>query len=160
MPGSSARHCRPATAHEGQRWDKAWRFSREAGDRAMAVFANVEAGRFFERALAAGRPGFVLVDTRSEAAWAAGRVPGAIHLPGRRIADLARERIAPGTPVVVYCWGPGCNGAQKAALELTRHGRRVKKMLGGFEYWVREGQPVEGRHADRLSRLAQPELVG
>jgi rhodanese-related sulfurtransferase len=94
-------------------------------------------------ALAAGEPAFVLVDTRSEAAWAAGRIPGAMHLPGRRIADDARERIAPGTPVVVYCWGPGCNGATRAALAFATLGHPVKEMLGGFEYWAREGFAVE-----------------
>jgi rhodanese-related sulfurtransferase len=94
-------------------------------------------------ALAADEPGFVLVDTRSEAAWAAGRIPGAVHLPGRRITDGARERIAPGTPVVVYCWGPGCNGATRAALAFATLGHPVKEMLGGFEYWAREGFAVE-----------------
>lgn len=41
--------------HEAQRWDKAWQFCRMAGDRAMGVYANVEAGRFYEKALTAGR---------------------------------------------------------------------------------------------------------
>ncbi|MGR2753922.1 rhodanese-like domain-containing protein [Agromyces arachidis] len=94
-------------------------------------------------ALAGGPRGFVLVDTRSEVAWAAGRIPGAVHLPGRRIADLAGERLAPGTPVVVYCWGPGCNGATRAALAFAALGHPVKEMLGGFEYWAREGFEVE-----------------
>jgi rhodanese-related sulfurtransferase len=94
-------------------------------------------------ALAADQPGFVLVDTRSEAAWVAGRVPGALHLPGRRIHDEAQERIAPGTPIVVYCWGPGCNGATRAALAFATLGHPVKEMLGGFEYWAREGFEVE-----------------
>ena len=49
------------------------------------------------------------------------------------------ERIPAGTPVVVYCWGPGCNGATRAALEFALLGYPVKEMLGGFEYWVREG---------------------
>lgn len=41
--------------HEAQHWDKAWRFCREAGDRAMAVYANLDATRFYEKALTAGR---------------------------------------------------------------------------------------------------------
>ncbi|QAY73376.1 rhodanese-like domain-containing protein [Agromyces protaetiae] len=94
-------------------------------------------------ALEAGDAGFVLVDTRSDASWAQGRVPGAVHLPTRRIADEASGLIGPGTPVVVYCWGPGCNGAQRAALEFALLGHPVKEMLGGFEYWVREGFAVE-----------------
>ncbi|GAA2029250.1 rhodanese-like domain-containing protein [Agromyces tropicus] len=111
-------------------------------------------------ALAEPDPGFVLVDTRSEAAWAAGRIPGAVHLPGRRVAEVARERIAPGTPVVVYCWGPGCNGATRAALAFATLGHPVKEMLGGFEYWVREGFEIEHdggrehRAVDTLTNVA------
>ncbi len=41
--------------HEAQRWDKSWQYSRKAADRAMTVHANVEATRFYERALTAGR---------------------------------------------------------------------------------------------------------
>jgi class 3 adenylate cyclase/tetratricopeptide (TPR) repeat protein len=37
------------------RFDKAWRFSRLAGERAAGIYANVEAAAFFERALAAAR---------------------------------------------------------------------------------------------------------
>jgi predicted ATPase len=40
---------------EAQRWDKAWTFCRQAGDRAMAIYANLEATRFYEKALVAGR---------------------------------------------------------------------------------------------------------
>ncbi len=41
--------------HEAQQWDKAWRYSRLAAERAMEIYANVEAVRFSERALVAGR---------------------------------------------------------------------------------------------------------
>jgi len=44
--------------------------------------------------------------------------------------------------VVTYCWGPACNGATRAALEFARLDYRVKEMIGGYEYWVREGLPV------------------
>jgi rhodanese-related sulfurtransferase len=56
----------------------------------------------------------------------------------------SRPEAGESAPVVVYCWGPGCNGAVKAAVNLARMGRPVKEMIGGFEYWVREGHPVEG----------------
>ena len=91
-------------------------------------------------ALASGRPGFVLFDTRSDAAWAQGRIPGARHLP---TAAIPHADLDPDVPLVTYCWGPGCNGATRAALEVARRGLRVKEMLGGLEYWVREGLPVE-----------------
>jgi rhodanese-related sulfurtransferase len=108
-------------------------------------------------ALASGEPGFVLVDSRGDAAWAQGRVPGAIHLPTARIPSGASGLIDLAVPVVTYCWGPGCNGSTRAALALARLGYRVKEMLGGIEYWIREGFPVETgvgriqRHADPLT---------
>ncbi|GLW52207.1 rhodanese-like domain-containing protein [Kitasatospora phosalacinea] len=89
--------------------------------------------------LASGAPGIVVVDTRSKAAWDQGRIPGAVHLPTARIAELAPGTIDPSLTVVTYCWGPGCNGATRAALAFARLGYRVKEMLGGFEYWAREG---------------------
>ncbi|WP_375404982.1 rhodanese-like domain-containing protein [uncultured Amnibacterium sp.] len=90
----------------------------------------------------AGEP-FVLVDSRGDAAWAQGRAVGAVHLPAARIAAEAATTIPPGIPVVVYCWGPGCNGGTKAALAFAEAGYSVRELLGGFEYWAREGLPVE-----------------
>ncbi|MFC7242927.1 rhodanese-like domain-containing protein [Catellatospora aurea] len=89
--------------------------------------------------LASGAPGFVLVDSRSLEAWEQGHLPGAVHLPTAEIAARAAELVPAGSVVVTYCWGPGCNGATRAALAFARLGYQVKEMLGGYEYWVREG---------------------
>lgn len=97
-------------------------------------------------AVADGDLDFVLVDVRSRAAYAAGHIPGAISVPHARI-DAATAAALPAAPVVVYCWGPGCNGAQHGCLRLAAAGREVKEMLGGWEYYVREGWPVEGERA-------------
>lgn len=88
-------------------------------------------------------PGFALLDSRSAASWDRGHVPGAVHLPTALIADRAAGLLDPAVPVVTYCWGPGCNGATRAALALAELGYQVKEMLGGFEYWVREGFAYE-----------------
>ncbi|MFJ4715241.1 rhodanese-like domain-containing protein [Streptomyces sp. NPDC088785] len=84
-------------------------------------------------------PGFVVVDSRSTAAWDQGHVPGAVHLPTALVPEQAGQLLDPSVPVVTYCWGPGCNGAARSALALAELGFQVKEMLGGFEYWVREG---------------------
>lgn len=97
---------------------------------------------------AAGRP-FTVLDVRSAAAYDAAHLPGAISLPGSAINAEAVATLPEGL-LVLYCWGPGCNGAHKAAAKLTAHGRQVKEMIGGFEYWVREGHPVEGHAAADL----------
>ena len=101
-------------------------------------------------ALDSGTPGFVLIDSRSAEAWAQGHVPGAVHLPGREIGTRAAGELDRSVPVVTYCWGPGCNGATRAALALAGLGYRVREMIGGFEYWAREGLPVAT--ADGLTR--------
>ncbi|WP_436772014.1 rhodanese-like domain-containing protein [Yinghuangia sp. YIM S09857] len=110
--------------------------------------------------LASGAPGIVVVDTRSRVAWDQGHVPGAVHIPTARIAELASE-LAGGpesdVTVVAYCWGPGCNGATKAALAFARLGYSVKEMIGGFEYWAREGFEVES--ASGTSRTAPDPLT-
>ncbi len=97
-------------------------------------------------AVRGGTVDFVLLDARSPAAFAAAHLPGARSLPHREI-DAGAAAALPDGLLVVYCWGPGCNAATKACARLAAHGRQVKEMLGGFEYWVREGHPVEGEAA-------------
>ncbi|MFC3499482.1 rhodanese-like domain-containing protein [Micromonospora krabiensis] len=93
-------------------------------------------------ALEAGTPELVVVDSRGDAAWRQGHLPGALHLPTATIPARAADLVPSGSTVVTYCWGPGCNGATRAALEFARLGFPVKEMIGGFEYWAREGLPV------------------
>ena len=86
----------------------------------------------------------IVIDVRSEASWRQGRIPGAVHVPNAQLADRIAE-VAPDRAgaVVVYCWGPGCNGSTRAALTLARLGYSgVKELIGGFEYWAREGLAV------------------
>ena len=50
------------------------------------------------------------------------------------------------TLFVVYCWGPGCNGATKAGLKISALGFAVKEMIGGIHYWEDfERYPVNRR---------------
>jgi rhodanese-related sulfurtransferase len=115
--------------------DAAARFARK-----LAVETDVSD---VHAALESGDPAFVLLDSRSAESWAQGHIPGAVHLPGREIAARAPGELDRSVPVVTYCWGPGCNGATRAALTLAQLGFRVREMIGGFEYWAREGFPVE-----------------
>ncbi|MGH1524781.1 rhodanese-like domain-containing protein [Leifsonia sp. L25] len=89
---------------------------------------------------------FALIDSRGEAAWRQGRIAGAIHLPTAEIGRRATEVLPLDMPVVVYCWGPGCNGSTRAALAFSLAGYEARELIGGFEYWAREGLPVEDDH--------------
>ena len=90
-------------------------------------------------AVSNGKQDFVLLDVRSPEMFARGHVPGAINLPrgkitGRKLADWPQA-----TTFVVYCAGPHCNGANKAAVRLAELSRPVKMMIGGVTGWVDEG---------------------
>ena len=99
-------------------------------------------------ALETGTPGFVLVDTRSQESWDQGHARGAIHMLKADMAARIPSEFPAGTAFVVYCWGPGCNGAQRAGLIISELGYPVKEMIGGFEYWAREGMPVDAAVVD------------
>jgi rhodanese-related sulfurtransferase len=99
----------------------------------------------------------VVVDTRSQAAWDQGHIPGARHIPGNELRQRARLELPDlSADIVVYCWGPGCNGSTRAALTLTELGyTRVRELIGGFEYWAREGLAIQNRHG-RTRRAVDP----
>ncbi|MDT0184148.1 rhodanese-like domain-containing protein [Microbacterium sp. ARD31] len=101
---------------------------------------------------------FTLVDVRDDAAWRQGRISGAVHMPYREIAARAAAELDPDVPVVVYCWSPGCNAGAKGAVEFAVLGYQVREMIGGYEYWVREGQPTENDQGP-LPRTFDPQVM-
>lgn len=82
---------------------------------------------------------FVVLDVRSPQLYAEGHVPGAINLPHGKITERKMSEWPDGTLFVVYCAGPHCNGANKAAVRLAKLGRPVKEMIGGVTGWLDEG---------------------
>ena len=82
---------------------------------------------------------FILLDVRSRELYDRGHLPGALHLPHAEIKAARMESFPDGAVFVVYCAGPHCNGACKAALRLAELGRPVKEMIGGIEGWRDEG---------------------
>ncbi|HXP12096.1 MAG TPA: rhodanese-like domain-containing protein [Stellaceae bacterium] len=90
-------------------------------------------------AMRSGKPGFVLVDVRSPALFAAGHVTGAVNIPHRTISAERLAEYPAETLFVVYCAGPHCNGANRGAVRLAQLGRPVKEMIGGIAGWMDEG---------------------
>ena len=90
----------------------------------------------------------VVIDARSPQHFGECHVPGAINLPHRSINEETTATLSRDVCAVVYCWGPGCNAATKAGARLAALGFQVKEMIGGLEYWRREGYAVEGTHGN------------
>lgn len=98
-------------------------------------------------------PGFVFLDSRNHVAWDQGHARGAVHMPKPEMPTRVPEYPA-GTTFVVYCWGPGCNGAARAGLIISELGYEVREMIGGYEYWAREGYPVDAAGTDPITGAA------
>jgi len=86
---------------------------------------------------------FVVLDVRSPELYSEGHIAGAVSLPHRRINERNLAEYPDDTLFVVYCAGPHCNGADKAAARLAALGRPVKKMIGGIVGWKNEGFPLD-----------------
>jgi len=86
---------------------------------------------------------FVLLDVRSPELFTRGHIPLARNLPHGKIVERNLTDFPPDTLFVVYCSGPHCNGADRAALRLAKLGRPVKKMIGGVTGWLDEGFGLE-----------------
>jgi rhodanese-related sulfurtransferase len=82
---------------------------------------------------------FIVVDVRGQNAFAEGHVKGAINIPHQEMTVERMARYSTNKVFVVYCAGPHCNGANKAAVRLARLGLQVKMMIGGVKGWLDEG---------------------
>lgn len=84
-------------------------------------------------------PPVVLVDVREDHEWAAGHIPGAVHV-GRGVLERDAEALWPDTttPIVLYCGG-GFRSAL-AADAMQRLGFvDVISLAGGVRGWQAEG---------------------
>ena len=97
-------------------------------------------------AVAAGE-NIVVLDARSPEAFAREHIPGAINLAHRTMRAENVAAIDRTALVVTYCDGIGCNASSKGALAMTRLGFRVKELIGGLDWWKRDGHPTSSGDA-------------
>lgn len=85
--------------------------------------------------ITAGYSDFILLDVRSPELYSAGHIETALNLPYRRINERNLASFPADVLFVVYCSGPHCSAADRAAASLAGLGRKVKKMIGGIQGW-------------------------
>lgn len=86
----------------------------------------------------------VVIDTRSPEAFAHEHIPGALNIPHRTMNPETTAHLDAAALIVTYCDGIGCNASTKGALNMARLGFRVKELIGGLDWWKRDGHPTAG----------------
>lgn len=81
--------------------------------------------------------GWTVVDVRTDAEWAAGRIEGSLHVP----LDQVMERLDEIPDLVVVVCASGRRSAQ-ATDYLIDQGRRAVNLDGGLHAWEDEGRPL------------------
>ena len=89
----------------------------------------------------------VVVDARSTEAFEREHILGAINLPHREMSEERTSELRKDVLYVVYCDGIGCNASTKGALSMTRLGFRVKELMGGLDWWKRDGYVTGGKQS-------------
>lgn len=86
---------------------------------------------------------FTIVDVREESEYAAGHVPGAIHL-GKGVIerDIETKIPDPATPIVLYCGGGFRSALAADNLQIMGY-TNVISMDGGWTAYAKRGLPVE-----------------
>lgn len=95
----------------------------------------------------------IVVDGRAVEAYTKEHIPGALNLPHREIntdstASLDRSHI-----YVCYCDGIGCNASTKTALKLLMLGFEVRELIGGLDWWKRDGYATEGQKPQQGKKI-------
>ena len=98
-------------------------------------------------ALNANSEDLVVVDARSAAAYAIEHIPTAISLPHRSLSNANVRDLDSHKLYVCYCDGIGCNASTKGALALATLGFEVVELIGGLDWWKRDGYQTEGHAA-------------
>jgi rhodanese-related sulfurtransferase len=90
----------------------------------------------------------VFVDARNQQDYAKGSVRGSVFLPPDDVHErfVAVQSLLPeDSPIVLYCYGPECDMAERVAEFLGQLGyRKMMIMTDGFAAWERSGFPVTG----------------
>lgn len=79
-----------------------------------------------------------VLDVREPQEWAAGHVPGAVHVP---LGDLpARTELVPSGRVLVVCAVGGRSA--RATVFLAERGTDAVNLAGGMHAWAAAGRPM------------------
>lgn len=95
----------------------------------------------------------VVIDARSPESYEREHIPGAMSFPHRTMNETSVAKLERDVLYVTYCDGIGCNASTKGALKLSSLGFQVKELLGGLDWWKRDGYATAGVQASEGRKL-------
>lgn len=102
-------------------------------------------------ALEAGET-ITVIDARSPEAFAREHIPGAVNIPHRTMSPDTTRQLNRDALIVTYCDGIGCNASTRGALNMLNLGFRVKELIGGLDWWKRDGHSTHaGGRSDAVA---------
>ena len=87
----------------------------------------------------------VVIDARSPEAYEIEHIPTSINIPHRTMSEATTGGLDKSKVYVTYCDGIGCNASTKGALNMSKLGFRVKELMGGLDWWKRDGYETNGK---------------
>ncbi len=89
----------------------------------------------------------VILDVRAPDAFAKEHIPGAQNFHHRLMTEETTKELDRAYTYFTYCDGIGCNASTKGAYKLSLLGFKVKELIGGLDWWKRDGYATEGTHS-------------
>jgi len=86
----------------------------------------------------------IVIDARKAGGYATEHIPGAVNIPHGEMSAESTSHLDKSKLYVTYCDGIGCNASTKGAIKLASLGFRVKELIGGIDWWKRDGYKTEG----------------
>ena len=86
----------------------------------------------------------VVVDARSNESFENEHILNAINIPHRTMTPENTAHLDKNLLYVTYCDGIGCNASTKGALNMVKLGFKVKELIGGIDWWKRDGYETQG----------------
>ena len=89
----------------------------------------------------------IVIDARKKDGYAIEHIPGAMNLPHREMSEESTANLDKSKQYITYCDGIGCNASTQGALKMAKLGFQVKELIGGLDWWKRDGYSTEGTNA-------------
>ena len=89
----------------------------------------------------------VVIDARSNDSYNVEHIPDSLNIPHREMNEENTKNLDRDSLYVTYCDGIGCNASTKGALNMVKLGFKTKELIGGLDWWKRDGYETHGEKA-------------